>query len=61
MRKSKEEITEQVKEELCFVKGEIENKEELLNAIVEKRLKKEIKDAVQTFNYQINSMSTTNG
>lgn len=26
-----------------------------------KRLKKEIKDAVQTFNYQINSMSTTNG
>lgn len=26
-----------------------------------KRLKKEIRDAVQTFNYQINSMSTTNG
>lgn len=26
-----------------------------------KDLKKEIKDAVQTFNYQVNSMSTTNG
>lgn len=61
VRKSKEEITEQVKEELNFAKGSIENKEELLKAIVEKRLKKEVKDAVQTFNYQINSMSTTNG
>jgi ribonucleoside-triphosphate reductase len=29
--------------------------------IAEKRLMKEIKDAVQTFNYQINSMSSTNG
>jgi ribonucleoside-triphosphate reductase len=29
--------------------------------IAEKRLMKEIKDAVQTFNYQVNSMSSTNG
>lgn len=61
VRKSKEEITEQVKEELNFAKGTIENKDELLRSIVEKRLRKEVKDAVQTFNYQINSMSTTNG
>ena len=32
-----------------------------IKKITLKRLKKEIKDAVQTFNYQINSMSTTNG
>ena len=32
-----------------------------IKKIALKRLKKEIKDAVQTFNYQINSMSTTNG
>lgn len=30
-------------------------------ALIENDLKKEIADAVQTFNYQINSMSTTNG
>lgn len=29
--------------------------------IADKRLMKEIKDAVQTFNYQVNSMSSTNG
>ena len=29
--------------------------------VVEKRLKKEVSDAVQTFNYQINSMTSTNG
>lgn len=32
-----------------------------LDRIVEKRLKKEVSDAVQTFNYQINSMTSTNG
>ena len=30
-------------------------------AFAKKDLQKEIRDAVQTFNYQINSMSTTNG
>ena len=35
--------------------------EELRKSLVEQDLKKEIRDAVQTFNYQINSMSTTNG
>ena len=38
----------------------IEDKE-MVEKFAMKRLKKEIRDAVQTFNYQINSMSTTNG
>ena len=32
-----------------------------INKIVDKRLKKEIKDSVQTFNYQISTMNSTNG
>lgn len=35
--------------------------ENQINAIVNKRLKKEIKDSVQTFNYQISTMNSTNG
>ena len=38
-----------------------EEQENFLNKITDKELKKEIADGVQTFNYQINSMSTTNG
>lgn len=38
-----------------------EERKNAINRIATKRLKREIKDAVQTFNYQINSMSTTNG
>lgn len=40
---------------------EIGGSSELIKKIAHKRLLKEIKDSVQTFNYQINSMSTTNG
>ena len=40
---------------------EIGGSSELIEKIAHKRLLKEIKDSVQTFNYQINSMSTTNG
>lgn len=57
VKMSRNEITEQVKDEL---KG-VNINEEKINNIIDKRLKKEIKDSVQTFNYQINSMSTTNG
>jgi ribonucleoside-triphosphate reductase len=35
--------------------------EEQCHQFADEDLKKEVKDAVQTFNYQINSMSTTNG
>lgn len=48
---------EEVADELKDVEVDFRKTEE----IAIKRLKKEIKDAVQTFNYQINSMSTTNG
>ena len=39
----------------------IDDKPELIKKIAEKRLNREIRDAVQTFNYQVNSMSSTNG
>ena len=49
-------------------KNKIENKfskypisEELREQIIEDELKTEIKDAVQTFNYQINTLQTCNG
>lgn len=35
--------------------------ETLIQKLANEALRKEVKDAVQTFNYQINSMSTTNG
>ena len=55
VRMSYERYVEEVKKELNYAHDEI------INNIALKRLKKEIKDSVQTFNYQINSMSTTNG
>lgn len=57
VRMSKNEIIEQLKEELA----NINIKEKEFDEIVQHRLKKEIRDSVQTFNYQINSMTNTNG
>ena len=59
VRVSKEKFRKTVEQEgkdnnITYTKGQIEN-------IVNSRLKKEIKDSVQTFNYQINTMSSTNG
>lgn len=59
VRKSYESYLETVTEELKDIV--VDGKDELIKAIAHKRLLREIKDAVQTFNYQINSMSTTNG
>lgn len=59
VRMSYESYLKEVALELADV--EIENKETLVKQIADHRLKKEIESAVQTFNYQINSMSTTNG
>ena len=59
VRKSYESYLEIVADELKDLA--VENKEALIKEIAHKRLLREIKDAVQTFNYQINSMSTTNG
>lgn len=59
VRMSYERYLAAVTEELQDV--QVDNKENLIKEIAHKRLLREIKDAVQTFNYQINSMSTTNG
>lgn len=59
VRMSKEEIKKQLKEELKL--ANIDLSKEYFEKIVDERLAKEIKDSVQTFNYQINSMSNTNG
>lgn len=59
VRSSYEIYLKEVADELANVS--IENKDELIKQIAKSRLKKEIESAVQTFNYQINSMSTTNG
>ena len=59
VRKSYNKYLEDVATELKDV--DVKDKEELLKKIAEKRLHKEIEAAVQTFNYQVNSMSTTNG
>lgn len=57
VRMSYELYLKDVKKELASLNPN----EQLIEKIAQKRLKKEVKDAVQTFNYQINSMSTTNG
>ena len=59
VRMSKNEIKEQLKEELKL--ANIDLSPSYFEEIVNKRLVKEIKDSVQTFNYQINSMTNTNG
>ena len=59
VRSSYEIYLKEAKKDLDAV--EVENKEELIVQIAKRRLHKEIESAVQTFNYQVNSMSTTNG
>ena len=59
VRMSYNKYIEETTNELADVN--IENKDELIKKIAKQRLAKEVKDSVQTFNYQINSMSTTNG
>ena len=59
VRVSKNKIEKLVKEEL--LETNIQATQEQIDTIVNTRLKKEIKDSVQTFNYQVNTMSSTNG
>lgn len=59
VRMSYNSYVSEVEEELAGI--DVLNKPDLIKEIAGRRLKKEVKDAVQTFNYQINSMSTTNG
>lgn len=59
VRISKKRIQEQVIKE--FDDNGIEATFAQINAIVDKRLKEEIKDSIQTFQYQINTLQTANG
>ena len=56
---SRRKIRAQVSEELMEACGRVD--EELLNKIVEKRLDKEIQNGVQTIQYQVVTLMTTNG
>ena len=59
VRISKEKIKKQIIEEGLLI-NKTYNEEEI-NLITEKRLKQEIKDSVQTFNYQLSTLNSTNG
>ena len=56
---SRQKIKKQVQEELMEACGKVD--ETLLNRIVEKRLDKEIENGVQTIQYQVVTLMTTNG
>lgn len=56
VRISKENIRQEVLEEMQYCDGDV-----YVDNIVEKRLRKEIKDGIQTFQYQINTLQTSNG
>lgn len=62
VRDSENSIRKNLEKEIDIMIGDINmvSKEDFEN-IVQMRLKKEIEDAVQTFNYQINTMFTVNG
>lgn len=61
---SKEIIKKDVYNEFIEFNGkapETKAEKERCDIVINKRLKKEVSDAVQTFNYQVNSMTNTNG
>lgn len=59
VRITKKEIEAELKEELALIN--IELTQDAFDAIVAKRLAKEVRDGVQTFQYQINTLQTSNG
>ena len=56
---SRQKIKKDVTEELKGVK--VDNKEKLIDKITEKRVNQEIEKGVQTIQYQINTLNTSNG
>lgn len=61
---SRQKIRKEVEHELCDVADTLlEGKalEETINRVVEERLRKEIKDGIQTIQYQLVTLMTTNG
>ena len=62
VRDSENRIRKELEEEIDMMIGDINMvSHEDFEKVVQKRLAKEIEDAVQTFNYQINTMFTVNG
>ena len=63
VRISESRIREEVQEELATVRGYMSSGDlaDLEESIVKKRLAKEVRDGVQTFQYQINTLQTSNG
>ena len=60
VRISEERIRQEVEEEFIKIIG-IPTDKEMVNEVVQKRLAKEVRDGVQTFQYQINTLQTSNG
>ena len=60
VRISEEKIRKEVKEELMLINNQ-EWDNQIIENLVTKRLAKEVKDGVQTFQYQINTLQTSNG
>ena len=58
LRKSINTIKQKYENIRCLLKDGSEDK---LNELIDKEIKKEIKDSVQTLSYQINTLSSTNG
>lgn len=59
VRVSKERIEKELREELSLVNVSLTD--EAFSEIAKKRLAKEVRDGVQTFQYQINTLQTSNG
>lgn len=60
VRISEENIRAEVQDEICNIMGH-DVPDDVIDKIVAKRLAKEIRDGVQTFQYQINTLQTSNG
>ena len=61
VRISAESIRKEVEDEVYNILGYDAAHSELIDKIVAKRLAKEVRDGVQTFQYQINTLQTSNG
>lgn len=60
VRMSRDIYIKEAEEIFAFVE-DVNEKDKRIASYVERKLKKEIKDSVQTFNFQLNSLATTNG
>ena len=60
VRMSRDIYLKEAEEIFAFVE-DAKEKDKRIASYVERKLKKEIKDSVQTFNFQLNSLATTNG